>query len=146
MTQNKFIDLTYIDIQINLRLLSDVKEGEKLMITNNKYLKVDQRYMQSIRRHITTDSREKTLQFINHLLENTKELCNNIVSKITSGDNKQIHLEQLINIQSLLKSATNGLSRIITTYSNDKHNHATIDTYISSINIFCDQYLKQAII
>ena len=145
MTQNKFLDLTYIDIQINLRLLSDIKEGEKLIITNNKYLKVDQRYLQSIRRHFSTDSRERTLLFINHLLEHTKQLCTNIVTKITANEEKQINLEMLINIQSLLKSATTGLTRIITTYSDDKHHHATIDIFISSINVFCDQYLKQAI-
>ena len=48
-------------------------------------------------------------------------------------------------IRVALLTAATGLSRMITTYSDDKHNHATIDTFLSTINIFCDQYLKQAI-
>ena len=140
-----FKQLSYTDVQINLRLLSDLKEGEKVMIVDQKYMQVDQRYGQSFRRYWTSDSRIKTLSFIGHIINWAKYYCNEAVEKINNNEQKQINMEKLINIQTLLRSALTGLSRISTTYSNDKHNLATIETYKSTIQTFCDHDLKRAI-
>jgi len=140
-----FKQLSYTDVQINLRLLSDLKEGEKVMIVDQKYMQVDQRYGQSFRRYWTSDSRSRTLSFIGHVINWAKHYCNDAVEKINNNDQKQINMEKLINIQTLLRSALTGLSRISTTYSNDKHNLATIETYKSTIQTFCDHDLKRAI-
>lgn len=140
---DNFASLSYMDVQINLRLLSDVKEGEKLMVIDGKCITVDQRYIQSFRRYWTADSRERTLRFINHLIDTAKQYCNNAVLKIKSEENRQINLEKLINIQSLLRSASTGLGRMATTYAEDKRNLATIETYKSTITVFCDQDLKR---
>ena len=142
---DNFADLSYMDVQINLRLLADVKEGEKLMVIDGKCITVDQRYVQSVRRYWTSDSRERTLRFINHLIESAKKYCNEAVDKVKKNESKQDNLEKLINIQSLLKNATTGLGRMVTTYADDKLNLATIDTFKSTITVFCDQDLKKAI-
>lgn len=142
----QFAELTYTAVQINLRILGDLKEGEKIMITDDKiYMQVDDRYMQSMRRHITADSRIRTLKFIAHVIDSAKNYCNDAVRKINCNDQKQINLQMLINIQSLLGNALTGLSRLATTYGNDKLNLAMIDTYKSTISVFCDQDLKRAI-
>jgi hypothetical protein len=140
-----FKQLSYTDVQINLRLLSDLKEGEKVMIVDHKYMQVDQRYGQSFRRYWTSDSRIRTLSFIGHIINWAKYYCNEAVEKINNNEQKQINMEKLINIQTLLRSALTGLSRISTTYSNDKHNLATIETYKSTIQTICDHDLKRAI-
>ena len=54
-------------------------------------------------------------------------------------------MSKLINIQKLLGCAQSGLGRLLITYGDDKHNKATIETFISTINTFCDQDLKKAI-
>ena len=141
----KFKDLSYTDVQINLRLLGDLKEGEKVMIVDGKYMQVDQRYGQSLRRYWTDDSRNRTVYFIEHVIEAAKKYCNEAVDKINMENDKQINLEKLINIQSLLRSSLTGLSRISATYSNDKHNMATVETFRTTIQTFCDQDLKRAI-
>jgi hypothetical protein len=142
----QFADLTYAAVQVNLRILGDLKEGEKIMITDNKiYMQVDDRYMQSIRRHCSADSRIRTLKFIAHVIDSAKNYCNDAVQKIHCDEQKQINLQMLINIQSLLGNALTGLSRLATTYGNDKLNLAMIDTYKSTITVFCDQDLKRAI-
>lgn len=142
---DNFAELSYMDVQINLRLLADVKEGEKLMVLDETYITVDQRYGQLVRRYWSCDSRERTLRFINHLINAAKRYCKEAVDKVKKRENKQDNLEKLINIQSLLKSSMTGLSRMATTYAQDKKNSATIETYKSNITVFCDQDLKRAI-
>lgn len=145
---DNFAVLSYMDVQINLRLLADIKEGEKLMMADNHCITVDQRYVQAVRRYWTADSREKTLRFINHLIIAAKNYCDDSVANIKTATVKQIqqdNLERLINIQSLLRSATTGLGRMATTYADDKRNLATIETFKADIAVLCDQDLKRAI-
>ena len=141
----EFNDLSYEDVQINLRLLGDLKEGEKLMVTDGRYIQVDRRYVQGFRRYITSDSRSKSLNFINHVIYWSKKYCNDAVENINKNRNTQVNMANLINIQKLLGGAQTGLGRLLITYGDDKHNKATIETFISTISTFCDQDLKRAI-
>lgn len=141
---DNFPVLSYMDVQINLRLIGDVKEGEKLMI-DGANIKIDQRYMQSFRRYWSSDSRAKALRFINHTIDAAKLYCNEAVEKIKNKEDVKVNMEKLIHIQGLLKGCMNGLSRIANTYYDDKHNLATIETFKSTIAVFCDQDLKNAI-
>ena len=81
----EFNDLSYEDVQINLRLLVDLKEGEKLMVTDGRYIQVDRRYVQGFRRYITSDSRSKSLNFINHVIYWSKKYCNDAVENINKN-------------------------------------------------------------
>lgn len=142
---NDFNNLSYEDVQINLRLLSDLKEGEKLMVSKGRYIQVDQRYIQGLRRYITSDSRSRSLDFINHIICWSKKYCNDAVENINKNKDTQINMSNLINIQKLLGGAQTGLGRLLITYGDDKHNKATIETFISTISAICDQDLKRAI-
>jgi hypothetical protein len=141
----KFKDLSYTDVQINLRFLGDLKEGERVRIIDEKYMQVDQRYVQSVQRYFSSDSRQSTLNFIEHLINWAKKYCNDAVEKIRNNEDRQNNLEKLINLQALLNSAKTGLSRMASTYMGDKHNLATIETFKNTIQTFCDQDLKKAI-
>ncbi|VBB17845.1 hypothetical protein YASMINEVIRUS_308 [Yasminevirus sp. GU-2018] len=144
-TQEQFSKLTEADVQINLRLLSDIKEGEKIMIVEGRWMKVDQRYVQSVRRWWTEDSRDRTLSFIEHVITSAKEHCNTAVGKVLKNEDKQDNMTKLLTLQSLLNGSLTGLGRMMTTYGEDKHNRATIETYVTMIRTFCDQDLKKAI-
>ena len=141
----KFQELSYEDVQINLRLLGDLKEGEKLMISGDRYVVVDQRYIQGIRRYLTSDSRIRSLDFISHVIIETKRYCEEAVKNINQNDYKQINLEKLINIQTLLTGALTGLGRMATTYNDDKLSRAKIETIATTVKTFCDRDLKSAI-
>lgn len=140
-----FVDLTEADVQINLRLLGDIKEYEKIMIIDGRWMQVDQRYGQFYRRWWTKDSRARTLQFIDHVINNAKENCNIAVSKVRNNEDKQDNMTKLLDLQALLSGSMTGLGRMKSTYGDDKHNRATIETYIARIRTFCDQDLKKAI-
>jgi len=139
-----FPDLTYEEVQVNLRVLADLKEGERLMISK-QFIEVDQRYLQSLRRYLTDDSRVRTINFVSHVIEHAKKYCSEAVAKINEDDSKKINMEKLVNLQTLLKASKTGLSRLAMTYSSDKLNHAKIETSLSTIDVFCDQDLKQAL-
>jgi hypothetical protein len=139
-----FKDLSYSDVQINLRVIQDLKEGERIMIVGGKCVQVDQRYGQSIRRYFTSDSRVRALDFIEHIIEWSKKYCKDAVAKITISEDKQGNLNKLINIQSLLTASLTGMGRFANTYSDDKLTSARIETFRSTIQTFCDEDLKKA--
>ena len=132
-------NLSFDDIQINLRLLCDIKENEKLMI-DDKYITIDQRILQSIRRQMSADSRTKTLAFIDNIINDTQHFCMKLLHKnhmCQKEDN-----EKLTQIQTLLNGSLIGLSRLALTYASDKLSRAKIETIQSNIRTFCDLYLK----
>ncbi len=139
-----FDNLTYEDIQVNLRLLADLKEAEKLMI-DGKYITVDQRYIQTVRRWLTADSRHRSILFIDHVINETKRYCEEIVKLIKEDVHHKENMEKLLGLQSLLNGSQTGLSRLATTYNDDKLNRARIETIQNKIKTFCDLDLKKAI-
>lgn len=146
----RFKDMNYDDIQINLRVLTNLNEGEKIMIINDAHMQPDNRYFSGLfMRSWSGDSIETTLQFIDHLIEETKKHCDEVVSSINSSssntDKKQYSLNKLIDIQTLLKSSINGLNKLEKTYESNKLNVATIETQIATIRTFCDQDLKKVV-
>lgn len=140
-----YISLSFEDIQVNLRLISDLKEGEKLMIKDDRYIVVDDRYGSALRRYISNDSRVKSLDFISNVINEVQKYCDEALINIKNNNEKQNNLERLINIQSLLESTLNGLSRLTETYSNDKLSRAKIETIKKTINTFRDNDLKKAL-
>jgi len=138
-------DINVQDIQINLRLLGDVKENEKLMVSENKYLMVDGRPLQLIQRWWSDDSRSRTIEFINQLIGCTKEYCESIVLKIEENQHNKENFEELLRFQGLLNSSIIGINRLTVTYGNDKLSRAKLETIISKIRTFCDMDLKKAV-
>ena len=146
LKNDNYTPLSFEDIQVNLRLISDLKEGEKLMIKDNRYIIVDDRYGGALRRYISDDSRVKSLDFISNVISEVQKYCNEALMNIKNNNEKQNNLERLINIQSLLESTLNGLSRLTETYSNDKLSRAKIETIKKTINTFRDKDLKKALL
>ena len=115
------------------------------MIVNDNSVQVDQRYIPSVRRTWTGDSRHRTLAFIDHVINWAQHYCTEAVGKVKNNDLKQFNMERLIDMQKLLTSALTGLGRLSITYGDDKLNMATIDNFKSRVTTFCDQDLKNAI-
>lgn len=143
--EEDFQPLKYEDVRINLRVMADLKEGEKVMIVAGKYMQVDQRYIQGIRRYWSSDSRRRTLDFISHIIEWAQRYCREAVNNVNNNHLKQVNLERLLDMQSLLNASLTGLGRMSTTYGDDKLNLATIENFRSTVKTFCDQDLKKAI-
>jgi hypothetical protein len=115
------------------------------MIKDDRYIVVDDRFGSSFWRYFSDDSRIRSLDFISHIISETGRYCGDAVKSIGFGKDKKVHMEKLINMQSLLVSVQTGLSRLSETYSDDKLSRAKIDTIKKTIDTFKDQDLKKAI-
>ena len=83
--------LSIDDIIINLKIISKIKEDDK-MIVNDKTMDVDSRNIQFVRRWLTSDNRETTINFITKIFNQSfiyyskgerlkQEITNTLVQK-----------------------------------------------------------------
>lgn len=143
----EYENLTYEEIQTNLRLLSDLIQHEKIHVSSDrKKMIVDNRYdVMGLRRKWSGDSRTKTLEFIKHIYAQTEELCNNIVTLVNNREKPKENTEKLINIYGLIQASNKGLDRLNMTYANDKFFTAMVATIKKGNETYCDRTLKGTI-
>ena len=114
------------DIVLNLKMISKIKQNNKLLIIN-KTLHVDQRVLQSVFRWYTADNRHDSIDFItsviNHALDNTLSITHPIY------DSNKIKEELLSTIP--------GLENLSATYKLDNLIVSKIDILIDKINKIC---------
>ena len=134
---------SFEDIQINLRLLGDLQDNEKIII-DDKFMMVDNRLMQSVRRKFSSDSRDKTIEFIDHLIDQSKKISGELVDKISKGIRKTYNLEMLILLHSLLSGSLRGINKLSKTYEDDKLNKSKMETIKDKIIRLCDTDMKKA--
>lgn len=143
---DNFADMSYEEIQTNLRLLGDVVHTEKLHISSNgKEMNVDDRYLQSMWRWWSSDSRGKTLRFIQHVYSQAEKYCNELVEKVNNRENPKENTEKLIRLWNLIKSSGKGLDRLNMTYGEDKKFAAKIGTIKENYETYVDHTLKKTI-
>ena len=114
------------DIVLNLKMISKIKQNNKLLIIN-KTLHVDQRVLQSVFRWYTADNRHDSIEFItsviNHALDNTLSITHPIY------DSNKMKEELLSTIP--------GLENLSATYKLDNLIVSKIDILIDKINKIC---------
>ena len=114
------------DIVLNLKMISKIKQNNKLLIIN-KTLHVDQRVLQSVFRWYTADNRHDAIDFItsviNHALDNTLSITHPIY------DSNKMKEELLSTIP--------GLENLSATYKLDNLIVSKIDILIDKINKIC---------
>uniref|UniRef100_A0A6C0CM16 Uncharacterized protein n=1 Tax=viral metagenome TaxID=1070528 RepID=A0A6C0CM16_9ZZZZ len=114
------------DVILNLKMISKIKQNNKLVIIN-KTLHVDQRLLQPVFRWYTADNRYDTVNFItsviNHALDNTLHVKHPVF------DVDKMKEELLSTIQ--------GLENLSATYKLDNLIVSKIDILIDKINKIC---------
>jgi len=126
---NNFIILS------NLTLLSKVQKYDKLIIKKktdkndiNFEIQIDTSYLPSIKRFFYGNDRDKTIEYLNKLVNYGIEKYNEEKKK----DNK-IAMNKLA---SLLESSKLGLSNLKITYNNDQSITSKLDIIIDTIDVF----------
>ena len=126
---NNFIILS------NLTLLSKVQKYDKLIIKKktekndiNFEIQIDTSYLPSIKRFFYGNDRDKTIEYLNKLINYGIEKYNEEKKK----DNKIA----MNKIASLLESSKLGLSNLKITYNNDQSITSKLDIIIDTIDVF----------
>jgi len=126
------IELTQEDIFVNLRLISKIEVGNKL-IQSEKHVNIDNSYFSSIVRWYYGCNRKETIKFINIILQKSFELNDKLL--IEKNENSA---QILLRLNNDFKNALNGLNNLKQTYSSDKLIQSEIDVMIDNITLKLD--------
>ena len=124
--------LTLDDIFVNLRVLSKLEIGNKL-VKNNKYINIDTSYLQFLYRWYNGINRNNTIEFINPILEKAFDISEQLI-ELKSEESAQL----LYRLNTELKNSVNGLLNLKQTYNFDKLIQSEIDVMIDNIRIKLD--------
>lgn len=118
----------------NLTLLSKVQKNDKLIIKKlnknniNFEIQIDNSYIPSIKRFFYGYDRDKTIEYLNKLINYGIEKYNE--------EKKQDNKISMNKIASLLESSKLGLSNLKITYNTDQSITSKIDIIIDTIDVF----------
>jgi hypothetical protein len=130
--KNEPVDELYnfMDLMTNLKLISHLKENDKLTHTEVK-MEIDTRYyLQGIRRWLYGDSREETIKYIDRIIRSADVISDKFIKSKSDDDKYNLKLltEDLI-------ACRNGLNNLKITYNEDKLFISTIENFIEKIKI-----------
>ena len=128
-----------------LKIISDIKKDQKIMIRDDKLI-VDDRYFQFLRRWYDNDNRYLSIIFIETIIVKSIELESELVDyikKTKTNDeydrderNKNINTNSdiLNKLSEALNNSINGLENIKETYVKDELINEKINTILEQIN------------
>lgn len=128
---------------LNLKILSKIKENDKLL-TNNELLEIDSPHLfQSINRWYNNENRNITIEKLNSILEDTfliteKLLNENKEEKNLEETNTQIFQNLILE----MKNSLVGLENLKKTYSTDILISSQIDLLIGKLSTRIEKMTK----
>lgn len=141
--KDTFPKLTLEEIRINLKLLSRVKENQKLYLRDNKFLDIDTSYMQSVTRSVNnmlyeSHNRLVVLEFLEFLVIGIYEYSDLILTNKYSNSNsvviKEDRTELLRNLYSNVDKGLIGITNFKITYNNDNNIQSRLEELLDNLN------------
>jgi len=118
------------DLILELKIISNISKGGKLTSENGK-LKIDNRFnFQGIRRQYNGDSREKSIELINNLMNKIFDYID-ILLQSNDTDKSNFCIEKF---KTELKNSIIGLDNLKSTYQGHVETISKIDIIIDNIN------------
>lgn len=124
------------DVFVNLRLISKIEVGDKL-VQSNKHVNIDTSYFQSITRWFRGANRNDTIKFMLMIFTKAFDLNDTLLEDKTENS-----IQILLRLNSELKNSITGLINLKHTYSSDKLIQSEIDVMIDDIQSRLDTNLK----
>ena len=121
-----------------LKIIANIKVGDKLYLVDDKDLRIDNRYFISFRRYYNKDNRYKMIVFIEDKLSYLDTEINKLLAKkpdclselsILSQDDSEICQDIILN----LESCKTGFDNLKTTYTDDVSFVSRLDMVIRNV-------------
>jgi hypothetical protein len=125
--KNNEKDLNLEDVFINLRLISKINQGEKLL-QFDKHINIDNSYFQVITRWFRGASRNESIGFIQKVLVKSFEFSDKLVE-----DKSTESAQKLLRLNTDLKNSLEGLANLKVTYIHDKLIQSEIDVMVDNV-------------
>lgn len=129
-------DLNLEDVFINLRLISKINQGEKLL-QSDKHINIDTSYFQVVTRWFRGASRNETINFIQKVLAKSFEFSDKLIE-----DKNDESSQKLLRLNTDLKNCLEGLTNLKVTYMHDKLIQSEIDVLVDNIRSKLDSNAK----
>ncbi len=121
------VELNLEDVFVNLRLISKINQGEKLL-QYNKHINIDTSYLQLITRWFRGASRTESIGFIQKVLAKAFEFSDKLIE-----DKSEESAQKLLRLNTDLKNSLEGLTNLKITYMYDKLIQSEIDVMVDNI-------------
>jgi len=135
-TDNNENDLNLEDVFINLRLISKINQGEKLL-QSDKHINIDTSYFQVVTRWFRGASRNETISFIQKVLAKSFEFSDKLIE-----DKSNESAQKLLRLNTDLKNCLEGLANLKVTYIHDKLIQSEIDVLVDNVRSKLDLNAK----
>ena len=132
---NSEIVMTTDQVLTNLKIISRIKKGEKI-ITNNAIMEIDNRYFQWARRWWEQNSRMNTIDFFNKILERAFQIIDDTYDN-KGKENYYFNEENSRILQKFsleLTNARQGLNNLKETYVDDETTKSQLDIMDEKVN------------
>ena len=121
------IELSLEDVYVNLRLISKINQGEKLL-QQNKYINIDTSYFQLVTRWFRGAGRTESIDYIQKILYKAFEFSDKLIE-----DKTEESAQKLLRLNTDLKNSLEGLTNLKITYMYDKLIQSEIDVMIDNV-------------
>lgn len=122
------LELTFEQVFVNLKLISKIEIGDKLIHTEGKFINIDRSMFPFLTRWFQNVNRTKNVYFINNILNNAFNYNDKLIDEQTEES-----ASVLFRLTTEFKNTINGLSNLRQTYCYDKLVQSEIDVMIENI-------------
>lgn len=137
-------------VLLNLKILAEIKEGDKLYLDEDERLMIDNSYIQCIQRPLYGQSRDRTIKFVKTLVNEAIDIVETTIKEelngLNNGLNKYLKEDNLHLIQRFIKElggSMKGLNNLKITYRTDTAASSSIDLILEKIGITLDKTNSQ---
>ena len=146
--------LTIKNVNTTFKVIGDLKDGAKVKIVDDKCLAVDDAYITSLTRYTSGQSREKTMSFLDHLLEESKRISYNLLKDIrisyanSNGNNNEVNnkLSELRNMHRNLNTFLHKFDTMKNVYKNDSKAYAALSDIRNNFYTFEDSFYRELVL
>ena len=138
------IAMTIDQILTNLKIISKIKKGEKIITANNTIMEIDNRYFQWARRWWEQNSRISTVEFFNKILERAFQIIDDTYNN-KDKENYYFNEENSRILQKFsleLNNSCQGINNLKETYTDDETIKSQLDIITEKINIRIEKIQK----
>lgn len=125
------------NILTNLQVISSVNKYEKLIFKNAWELDVDKRYLQSLRRYLSGDSREVILNFLSRLFTSIDTEVDFLLNTYKKSKSEVLHHYVSNTLHDLYINTLNakkGIANLIETYTDDVAVKSKLELYFNMLD------------
>lgn len=145
--ESDFPPLTYDGVLINIRVISELKPGYKLMLSQKEdgtfYLNIDNTYFQGYTRWVNGQGREKIIKFLEHLISETNNCTQKILYDIKSGMNVNDNMIRIQKINTDIDNCLNNFDTIKVAYEGNSETCSRINQVKTNLNLFRDGLTRE---